>query len=355
MKNKKIVSVQDERNYLFDNIKAILIFCVVWVHLCSATVKLVTDIISIETIMLIICTFHMPLFIFITGFFSKGTTKSKLNYLVLQYAIIELLFMIVEVWVVKEVPLSKYTIWRYIEPGFSMWYMFAIILLKFAFMNSKRSKGYRVVIALIPISVLIMAAPMSGAIDIAIVKTIANSVFFALGYYCTDDVIRRFRRIPRLLYLLAFVISCTAIYFGCTRLLGSHEVRVFRSMFLKTRSIQLFDDGGYAFGIYLIMILVAIFMAFCIIGFMPERKTLISKFGKNSLTIYIAQAVAFEIYRTYWNTVYDDIRMNFIVATMISFGIVLFFGSDLIFFIYQRVVELIRKCLVFIFEGTTGL
>ena len=60
-----------KREYKYDNIKCIMILCVVFAHL----LEMLSGNIS-NKIYIFIYTFHMPIFVYISGYFSKGNTKS---------------------------------------------------------------------------------------------------------------------------------------------------------------------------------------------------------------------------------------------------------------------------------------
>ncbi|WP_052356695.1 acyltransferase family protein [[Clostridium] dakarense] len=65
---------QINKNYFVDNLKVLLIFLVVFGHLIERYIN------TNDTLMgmyMFIYTFHMPLFIFISGFLSKNIHKSK--------------------------------------------------------------------------------------------------------------------------------------------------------------------------------------------------------------------------------------------------------------------------------------
>ena len=63
-----------ERNYLLDNLKVILIFFVVFGHTIEYYIK---DSKILMTTYIFIYIFHMPLFIFISGYLSKNFYKMK--------------------------------------------------------------------------------------------------------------------------------------------------------------------------------------------------------------------------------------------------------------------------------------
>jgi len=67
--------MEKERDYLFDNIKGLLILLVVFGHMIeSFAFKKST---SINVMYYAIYTFHMPIFIFISGYFSKKIIKEE--------------------------------------------------------------------------------------------------------------------------------------------------------------------------------------------------------------------------------------------------------------------------------------
>ena len=67
--NNRELSNEKGRLYYFDNAKFVLIFLVVLAHYIS---PLKTDFPSVRVLWLTIHTFHMPAFIFISGFFAKS-------------------------------------------------------------------------------------------------------------------------------------------------------------------------------------------------------------------------------------------------------------------------------------------
>lgn len=64
-----------KRDYLFDNIKFILIFLVVAVHLFGVVRSVTGPQEGVDLFLAATCSFHMPLFIFISGYFSKNLEK----------------------------------------------------------------------------------------------------------------------------------------------------------------------------------------------------------------------------------------------------------------------------------------
>ena len=76
------------RNYRFDNIKFILITLVVFGHFLELINGQVTD-----NLYRIIYLFHIPAFIFITGYFAKFNPAKIIRTLILPYVISQLLYL----------------------------------------------------------------------------------------------------------------------------------------------------------------------------------------------------------------------------------------------------------------------
>ena len=61
-------------NYFIDNLKVILIFLVVFGHLIE---RYIDTNLTLRGLYMFIYTFHMPLFIFVSGFLPKNIYKSR--------------------------------------------------------------------------------------------------------------------------------------------------------------------------------------------------------------------------------------------------------------------------------------
>ena len=100
------------RNYKIDNLKAILIFLVVLAHFfeCfSGTLK--------YKAYLMIYMFHMPAFVFTTGYFAKPSIKNTLSKQLFPYIIFQILYTLMD---------GK-TVFMPQKPYWILWYLFACI------------------------------------------------------------------------------------------------------------------------------------------------------------------------------------------------------------------------------------
>lgn len=109
-----------KRDYLFDNYKALLIFLVVLGHFTDLCAKNNN---FLYTLKWLISAFHMPAFIFVSGYFSKkdAPVSKLIEKLLIPYFVYECLYYLLYTYV-----LGKQTGFYLIYPKFSLWYILAL-------------------------------------------------------------------------------------------------------------------------------------------------------------------------------------------------------------------------------------
>lgn len=110
------------RDYLFDNYKALLIFLVVIGHFTGPSTK---DNTFLMVLKWMIVSFHMPAFIFISGYFSKKELPlgTLIRRLAVPYVIYEIIY-----YLLYTVILHKSTELALLKPKFTLWYLLALFL-----------------------------------------------------------------------------------------------------------------------------------------------------------------------------------------------------------------------------------
>lgn len=104
-----------ERDYGFDNLKFLLILCVVLGHGLARL-----DVDNGIAVYRIIFSFHMPLFLFISGWFGKFSSK-KVVELVWLYVLLQTVWFFFDTYVMGEK-----TVLQYSTPSWSLWYLPAL-------------------------------------------------------------------------------------------------------------------------------------------------------------------------------------------------------------------------------------
>lgn len=170
------------RNHHFDNIKALLIFLVVLGH----TLKKfgATD----EAVILykIIFSFHMPAFLFVSGYFAKCNAKRVLSRLFPLYILFQVLqyvenFLIA--WVTTGQP--RFVRIQFFTPVWTLWYLMAIMIFQLflpVFDTEKKKKQAGFLILSFVLGLAIGLTPDTDNF-MSMSRVFVFLPFFLLGYY----------------------------------------------------------------------------------------------------------------------------------------------------------------------------
>lgn len=263
----------NDRQIFWDNFKGILIFLVVFGHFlyqyaikCNGTLA--------DDIFVIIYLFHMPAFIFASGYMSKSErsqSKKSLLKLLLYYLVFNTGMMLF-------LNVFKGTQVNLLTPYNSYWYLLSLIAWRATIKDLSKVKG------ILPISIIIAILigfwpEFSNVLSIR--RTIAFFPFFLLGYTYEKEKLTEMLEKKNL--------KKTLIYLG---VLVTAVIGLFAFVNMKNISLNMLLMGSYKTPIdalYRILIFViAIIMTILVLLVTPNKKIpLISNIGRNSLLIYL--------------------------------------------------------------------
>ena len=104
------------RNNRMDNIKFFLIFCVVFGHML--------ELVDTGVWYKIIYSFHMPAFIFVSGYFAQFNRKKIISVLVYPYILFQCLYLLFDAVLIKQnLALLKI---QFTTPYWLLWYLVEI-------------------------------------------------------------------------------------------------------------------------------------------------------------------------------------------------------------------------------------
>ena len=166
------------RDYRMDNIKAMLIILVVTGHLLELFLKSG----NVKTVYKIIYSFHMPLFIFISGYFARFNLKKIISGIVIPYLVFQTIYIVYVNYVLNVTKSVKFT---YVQPYWLMWYMMAMIVWSLSLPIISLG-GRKIHIAILLLSQL--AAVAVGYVgEIGMKYTLSRVIvyfpFFIMGHY----------------------------------------------------------------------------------------------------------------------------------------------------------------------------
>lgn len=295
-----------KRNLLWDNYKGVLIFLVVFGHFLYAYAIKYNGSLA-DDIFTLIYLFHMPAFIFASGYFSKSDNarsgksliKLLLYYLVFNTGMMFFLYIF------------KGTSINLLQPYNSYWYILSLIAWRIGIKELSKIKG------IVPISFIIALLlgfwPEFGNV-LSIRRTIAFFPFFLLGYKFSEnrveEVIKNKTKKKEILNILLVGFVTVVLLF----IVNNYDITL--SMLLMGKYKVNFDIlyRVLIFGISLLIILLLLLT-------MPNKEVpFLTKLGKNSLLVYLVHRFITIIYVYFFKAgQYNDLYILYgLVASIIT-------------------------------------
>lgn len=307
------------REYKYDNLKFLMIFFVVFAH-CLEIMK---DEGIPHYLYVFIYTFHMPIFIFISGYFAKGTKESIMKFLGI-YIVYQIAYCIFDKFI-----LLQETNLRFFKPFWIMWYMFAIcawsILINF-FNTKSQKKG--LILFLITIFISIIAGFCNKIeYEFSLSRIITFFPFFLLGYYSKNldinivSIKDKEEKINKLkLFFLIIGMIVTGMYFikNIENIQGNWLYGAYP-----------YSSIGYSFVFKIMWFILSVCELMIFNAIITSKKIkLISYIGTNTLTIYLLHGFFIKFMKIKLNIfVFDEIK-NILIAFCISIIIVVVLGNN---------------------------
>ncbi len=269
-----------ERDYLWDNIKAFLILTVVIGHIFASFT--ITSEVG-ENIRYWIYTFHMPAFVFVSGFWAKkycqnGNVKGEKVAVFASYYVIfqVLLFFFCKYAADKSSAFTLFT------PNVGLWYLLAMVVYYLLIPMFEKMPVYIAMPFIVLMGLFIGMESQAGTF-FTISRIFVFAPFFFAGYYVSGDLITQLKKND-----LRFIYGSVAIILSI--------VMWYNNKFLTLKSTLFYGKADYKemavsfkSGVFqrFYAYIIAALMIFAIIAIMPKCKTFFSYVGRNSLQIYI--------------------------------------------------------------------
>lgn len=262
-----------ERNYLLDNLKVILIFFVVFGHTIEYYIK---DSKVLMILYIFIYIFHMPLFIFISGYLSKNFYKMKrkaVKNLLIPYIIFNM------IWYTAVYIGTKRAMFSVMYPGWTLWYLLSLffwrIILKYIV------KINNILLISFIVGVIVGVIPtVNGYLSIS--RTIVFLPFFLLGYYTKEEHFEKLRNINKLFAFIGIALFLFIAIFVVHYNIVDYKF-LYNSYSFSSLEVGLFNGLLYRGILYISSI---VFGA-CVIMLVPNKKQRYSNIGKATMNVYV--------------------------------------------------------------------
>lgn len=304
------------RNYWLDNTKFLLILLVVLGHFISMYRKYE----YINCLYYYIFLFHMPLFVFITGFFSKNViTKNKNK--VLNYIVLYLIMQIIEIIITrKEITIVK--------PAYALWYLQAIIAYNLLLPTIHKMKP--IVLCMITVFIGIMIGFDKNANTIASLSRIFVMLpFFIMGYFTSEDMLNKLKSKRNIIFAVIFLILVVMIIPS----LISEPIKLPKELLWGSASYKSMGIGRLGAIYRLIWYILATLTSISVLTLVPRRKIkVVSRFGTRTLQVYCLHIIVILIFKQ--TGLYKMINTELELMCLIIGSVILTFLLSLKIFSY---------------------
>lgn len=264
-----------QRDAMMDNLKALLLFCVAFGH----TLDIYKATGGIELyLMKYIYLFHMPLFAFITGYFTKNLEKARntaVEKCLMPYIIFQGVYIIMAN-VMIHLGLANFNSDVFnsslIVPSSAFYYLLAVFLWKI-FAKDIMALKYPVIISVF-LGLAISLTKM-GEFHIGYGSVFSLLPFFVMGVLCDSELIKKIRKIPK---IIACVILAIGILPAVYLPYAIHSVR----MTYESAGFNNIEGILYRLVFYLISTI----MGIALICLMSEKKNIFTHVGEASILVY---------------------------------------------------------------------
>lgn len=267
--------MEKQRDFLMDNCKALLLFLVALGHTLDVFKE------SSEASMYImkyLYLFHMPMFAFITGYFTKDLDKARSNAApksLIPYIFFQSIYLLAAFLLIK-LGVASYNTDTFngslIVPSSDFYYLLAVFFWKLFAKDLKRIRF------IIPFSVLfgvVISLTTMSEFHTGYGAVFSLLPFFVLGMFCTGENIEKIRRIPKLVAIVVLLGATAAAVFLPYSI---HSVR----MTYADAGFSNLEGILYRLAFYAI----ATLMICSVICLMSSKKRWFTHIGTSSILVY---------------------------------------------------------------------
>lgn len=319
-----------KRDFLFDNIRGILIILVVFGHL----IRPETSNVYTDSIYTFIYFFHMPVFIFISGYFSKNLQKSHDN-AIKTFLIPFLVFNFASYMLDMFLGSGLYFFnMKILDPQWGLWFLLCMFLWKCFLKDYIKIKHCFI----LSIAIGLIAGLFKGfGIYLALGRALAFLPFFLAGYFLNRNHLKKVFKVPNFLSYVTIIGVILLAFFVTIKELLPMEMLYFRVAYQYS---ELGTVAGFLTRAALYVI--AFLMIFAIIRSCTHKETFLTKIGQNTLPVYIGHLFILAVVAPKLSVITDPIIYTAVVTVV---TLIIVFTLSLPFWgkLYNRFFDMLYK------------
>lgn len=325
------MSSSSKRSKFFDNAKFILIFLVVLGHVISPLKDRDGVLFTLYTCIFL---FHMPAFIFISGYFSKrfnkkGSLLKIAKKLLIPYIIFQIIYSIYYYLIGQE---KKFEI-DFLHPHWAMWFLLSLFFWNLMLHVFSRLRWSGFVIA-VTVGIGIGYIDHIGSF-LSLSRTFVFFPYFLLGYLLKGSQLKKIIRSKFSIPVGVSIIITTALVLtifptnGISWLFGDSSYASMGGKQLSDGLIRLMQYG------------LTIVVVFSFLTLIPSSQFRITRIGERTIYVYLLHGFILKLIEAIVpNKNLYNISGNYLLLILFSFLVCLLLGSFLIKKYTSPIVEL---------------
>lgn len=275
------MSLTKERSFYLDNVKSVLIFFVVIGHFAEVAISH-SDI--FKSMFLWLYSFHMPLFIFITGYLSKNTIndKEKTKKRVIEYIFLYFLLNFI-LFIGKALDNEKSSFNLLDETGVP-WYLLSVATM-YIISYILRNYNQKVIIVFAIVLALFTGYDKEIGDFLSLSRTIVFLPFFLIGQNFSEDTLMKLSTNKKIKFVSVFIILLSL----CIYYIFPDEIIIIRPLLTGRNAYSSLNDSIEFLGPLLrfLIYLIATVVGSAILSIIPNcNLKYFSEIGKRTLPIY---------------------------------------------------------------------
>lgn len=319
------------RDYYFDNLKALLIFLVVLGHFLLSMYYVSS---FSKVAVTFIYVFHMPLFVFVTGYFSKNSKKNPFIWFFIPYLIFSTVYGMIS--------LNSFFV-NPLIPTFAYWYLLSMVFWKLG--SGKLSEIKWVIPITICASLVINVMPgLSNFLSIS--RTITYLPFFMIGYNFKREWINKIKNIPFVFIIILIIFGVILFVFGIKNDFVNYNL-LLRNISFDGLCISRIH--GLIANVFFIFPLTVIFSV-VILYFISEKKNAFSYIGKNTIIVFLLHpfiCYCFPFFVNQLNSLCEfSLGMHLTLKILMSLLVTIVLGFNLFTKVYNKIMIKIEHILI---------
>ena len=294
-----------ERNYLFDNIKAILIFSVVLAHYYRMSGSFAPDTFG-GTVYVVSFSYIMQGFLFVSGYFSKNPDKCRAS--AFRTFLFPYLILMPAMYCIRYLLFGRAHL-DLTLPTMALWYLLTLFFYRFMIKDLVKMKH------ILPVSVVVsLGAGFVPFLDssLSLGRTFSFLPFFLLGYCFKEEWIAKLRNIPKTLGMIIL-----AILLGVSAFIAFSDLLPLSVLYMKTSYEATGLSWYQGMGVRIAILLISAAWIFVFINLAPKGRTLLASVGKNTMTVYVLHIIVRYIIKYYGDFFGQDL-LSYLVLTALA-------------------------------------